>query len=399
MSILPIQHLDYTLEKRKELIDTHLEEMDYVCSLIPQYIKDVKHAITMKYSPSIISHLTYNLALCIADSLLGMTIYEYVSAAYLLQDDYDRIHKLWCIVNDNKTDFFNLLNNLKKANIFNSDENGELVVDDLRPESIKKYCSISALINLQRQLSSINGDGLLNCLFYYVKSLYNWLYSAKNGIYELEDGDYEIIYQANFELYRNEYWPRDGTSFRTHIIERNINRAVTRASLEKLLWQEQNDFETNPIGRLWRDYLGDKKTFYIEAKRIGIDEDQWKYYFKSVCRFEEYKHWIEELEHPEITQKGLKKYVIKPEIADAVVNRITGLIGYEEKPKNIMRPIRAAMDAGVLHRPSWDAFTYEYGEDKIKSSTSFNDYTNPDKQPYYGESYQTLVDDFKTYLE
>ena len=134
-------------------------------------------------------------------------------------------------------------------------------------------------------------------------------------------------------------------------------------------------------------------------KEQKLDEKQWKYFFSMVFQLEEFDRWIEELSTPHNIIPSLKSFVVKPEIADTVVNRITGLITYEKKPKGIMRPIRAAMDAGVLHRPSWDAFTYEYGEDKIKSPTSFNDYTNPEKQPYFGESYQALVDDFKTFLE
>ena len=95
---------------------------------------------------------------------------------------------------------------------------------------------------------------------------------------------------------------------------------------------------------------------------------------------------------------GLKAFAVKQEIADSVVDKITELIAMESKPKNIMRPIRAAMDAGVLYRPSWDAFVEEYGSHKVSSKTSLNDYTKPEVEPYSGESYNTLVDVFKKFL-
>ena len=82
-----------------------------------------------------------------------------------------------------------------------------------------------------------------------------------------------------------------------------------------------------------------------------------------------------------------------------VVDKITSYVNAENKPKPIVRPIRAAMDSGVLHRPSWDAFVEDYGPNKISSKTSFNDYTNPEKEHYNGASYKALVDEFKKILE
>ena len=99
-----------------------------------------------------------------------------------------------------------------------------------------------------------------------------------------------------------------------------------------------------------------------------------------------------------IVVKGLRQFAVKHEIADSVVAKISELIAMESKPKNIMRPIRAAMDAGVLYRPSWDAFVEEYGPNKVSSKSSLNDYTNPDTEPYTGKSYNTLVDVFRDFL-
>jgi hypothetical protein len=95
---------------------------------------------------------------------------------------------------------------------------------------------------------------------------------------------------------------------------------------------------------------------------------------------------------------GLRPFAVKQEVAERVVTKITELINMESKPKNIIRPIRAAIDAGVLHRPSWDAFVEEYGPNKVSSKSSFNDYTNPETEPYTGTSYHTLVDVFKQLL-
>lgn len=92
--------------------------------------------------------------------------------------------------------------------------------------------------------------------------------------------------------------------------------------------------------------------------------------------------------------KGLRQYVIIPEKADLIVTRIIELVKSQTKPKAIMMPIRAAMDAGVISRPSWKSFLDEFGEGKMKSKSSFTDYTNPFKIPYTDKAYQRLLEEF-----
>ena len=136
-----------------------------------------------------------------------------------------------------------------------------------------------------------------------------------------------------------------------------------------------------------------------ELIRMSIDSDQWEYFFSKIFEIEELKRWVNELKTPKKPIPGLRGFVVKQEIADAVVDKITNYVKVETKPKPIVMSIRAAMDAGVMHRPSWDAFVEEYGSNKISSKTSFNDYTNPLDTPYTGASYQTLVEEFRKFLE
>jgi hypothetical protein len=80
---------------------------------------------------------------------------------------------------------------------------------------------------------------------------------------------------------------------------------------------------------------------------------------------------------------------------DAVVNLIRQLMEGKTKPKDVLMPVRAAMDAGVIRRPTWEEFYKEFGSYRLKSKTSFSDYTNPDKSPYTGADFQMMKEKFR----
>ena len=136
----------------------------------------------------------------------------------------------------------------------------------------------------------------------------------------------------------------------------------------------------------------------IQMKQIH--EDIKRLEKEEMCAEEETEEEMKEKEEKPIAKAltGLRAFVVKQEIAELVVAKIIELVNMESKPKNIMRPIRAAMDAGVLYRPSWEAFIEEFGRNKVRSKSSLNDYTNPEMEPYTGKSYKTLVDVFKQFL-
>lgn len=91
--------------------------------------------------------------------------------------------------------------------------------------------------------------------------------------------------------------------------------------------------------------------------------------------------------------------VIEPKYAEKVVQRIHELIKGQTRPKSIVMPIRAAMDAGVMKRPTWGQFITEFGEDLIKSKTSFSNWTNSDTHSYFGDAFETMKKNFKDMIE
>lgn len=87
--------------------------------------------------------------------------------------------------------------------------------------------------------------------------------------------------------------------------------------------------------------------------------------------------------------------VIDTTIADAVITLLRQLMEGKTKPKDVLMPVRAAMEAGVIRRPTWEEFCQEFGSWRLKSKTSFSDYTNPDKSPYTGADFQMMKEKFR----
>ena len=85
----------------------------------------------------------------------------------------------------------------------------------------------------------------------------------------------------------------------------------------------------------------------------------------------------EACEIPQETEKpSFRLLVTHPEKADEVIGKLHELIDGQSRPKSIVKPIRAAMDAGAITRPTWEQFCAEFGREKVNSSTSFHNYTS-----------------------
>ena len=87
--------------------------------------------------------------------------------------------------------------------------------------------------------------------------------------------------------------------------------------------------------------------------------------------------------------------VIDTTKADAVIALLRQLMEGKTKPKDVLMPVRAAMEAGVIRRPTWEEFCQEFGSYRLKSKTSFSDYTNPDNSPYTGADFQMMKEKFR----
>ena len=298
-SPFPLDVLEFNLENRNEFIKDHDEEMKYICSALDHYYEDLSHAIELSMSHSVASHLTYTLVLTLAKGLTSLTIYEYVRGAYLIKDDYDTIYEVWESVDNSANKIIPLLAQLEEENYFDEDVNIDEFITDIVAPQCKMARGSERLLNLQRRVALKTGRSLSFTLNSYLRYLIKWLSELKLGIYTGIEEEYDRVYWANYKMYKQEYWPKEGRSFRAHI-EKYMPRyeKLTPDYLARLLWDEQNDFMKNETGQLWRDFFEEKKDLYIEAKHIIKDDEQWKYFFKCICRFEEYDRWIDELKNP-----------------------------------------------------------------------------------------------------
>lgn len=323
----PLDILEFNLEDRKEFIKNHNEEMIYICSSLEHFYEDLTHAVEVGLSHSVASNLTYNMVLSLAKGLTSLTIYEYIRGAYILDDEYDTVYKIWESVYDSMKKIIPLLTKLDEENYFEEDVDYEDFINDIIPPHCTKINGCKSLLNLQRRISLITGNCLVNSLICNLRYMEQWLSEFKIGIYNGLGDDYNRIYLANYKLYRKEYWTNDGRIFRSHIENHKPHfEQLTPDYLAKLLWEEQKDFEHTDTGMLWRDFFEDKRGLYFEAKRINLKEDQWRYFFKQICRFEEYEKWIEELKNPNIQDPNVG----------------------EETPNNINEKIVACFTKGLL---------------------------------------------------
>ena len=88
-------------------------------------------------------------------------------------------------------------------------------------------------------------------------------------------------------------------------------------------------------------------------------------------------------------------FVIKNDLAPVIMERITDLVKGKISPKDKMMPIRAAQDAGAIRRPTYNEIKKALGDDFI-SKSSFQDYTNPEKEPFRQDSsFMILKEEFR----
>ncbi len=80
--------------------------------------------------------------------------------------------------------------------------------------------------------------------------------------------------------------------------------------------------------------------------------------------------------------------------ADLILSKIKKYQSGKTKAKDLAMPVRAAIDAGVIRRPSFCEYDDVEGFAKIPKS-SLSDYTKPGQHPYDGAAYENIVKEFK----
>ncbi len=89
--------------------------------------------------------------------------------------------------------------------------------------------------------------------------------------------------------------------------------------------------------------------------------------------------------------------VSNPQKAGLIISTLHQLMEGKTKPKDVMMPIRAAIDAGVIRRPTVVEFRNEFGEDRVKGDSSITDYTDKRKEPYNGEDFESMKSIFSRF--
>lgn len=142
--------------------------------------------------------------------------------------------------------------------------------------------------------------------------------------------------------------------------------------------------------------------FYAHRKDPNAKQHRttyFKYMLKIELAEQERRRLIEEAEEGEAVQEaeqtGFRMLVTKPEVTDKLLARLHELMECKQSPKEVVKPIRAAMEAGIISRPTWEHFCQEFGEDRVKSKSSLSSYTNPEIQPYQDQAFITMVAEFK----
>ena len=87
-------------------------------------------------------------------------------------------------------------------------------------------------------------------------------------------------------------------------------------------------------------------------------------------------------------------FVVKEGKATTVITMIRDYQSGKSKPKDLAMPVRAAMDAGVIRRPTFNEYKAIDGL-AIMTKTTFTDYMNPDNKPYEKDmAYREMVNGF-----
>ena len=99
------------------------------------------------------------------------------------------------------------------------------------------------------------------------------------------------------------------------------------------------------------------------------------------------------------------RIVTKPAKADGIYQQLKEFLKGKIMPKDITKPIRAAMDAGAIRRPTWREFCVVFGYETNNTwKSAYSKYTNPNltknNHPYItDEAFQIMKNEFLKILQ
>lgn len=149
---------------------------------------------------------------------------------------------------------------------------------------------------------------------------------------------------------------------------------------------------------------------YVFNHRKAVREEQRRAFF----RFLRMVQRLDELKDANATEKTTPKKNVKVSShtqseslfskivrftgkQEVIITRLHELVDRQTSPKDIVMPIRAAMEAGVIRRPKWGEFCAEFGDDKLKAKSSLSKYTES-SYLYEDEIFKGMIDDFRALI-
>jgi hypothetical protein len=98
---------------------------------------------------------------------------------------------------------------------------------------------------------------------------------------------------------------------------------------------------------------------------------------------------------PDVDNTSKYQFVINITKSQEVINKILIYLNGKSSPRDVMMPIRAAIDAGVIRRPTYGELQLSFPDYCPQHKSSVSEYTNPNKHPYIEEAYNAMVEEFK----
>lgn len=266
----------------------------YTIMQMEHYLDDIKHVIEQKMDVSIISHLTYNLNIQLLHCYNKTKEYYDASRFYLLGDHGMDIRERIKEYQEKENEIKNLINNFNEISLF--EIHCAHPADFLAAEHYRRGIEDKnkPLLNLERQLSFMNGVQLLKCLIYLLDLTDGKLLDIRNGLTYESNETLEFVYDLNFVYYADTYWEDELKKFRI-TIKNELMDEVTPQNIHGCYQHLLYNFKENEIGAVWADNVASISDLAYELKLKNLTYSQWGYYFKTIFQLEELKRWKNEL--------------------------------------------------------------------------------------------------------
>ena len=90
-------------------------------------------------------------------------------------------------------------------------------------------------------------------------------------------------------------------------------------------------------------------------------------------------------------------FIIIPSLEDAIISKIHSYLEGKtpSQARDVMKPLRAAQDAGVIRRITYEEMKTAFPKYCPISKSSVSKYTKEDEMPYIDQAFKDMVVDFK----